>query len=185
MALPPHMTCREKGNVKTTPTYRGESLFPWPVHPPALLRGAPGQGWRMRECGLSIEHHPCPCRAEHTHHGNAGQCRWPPDGTARCPPGTGLWGAQPAPGTGSRHRHSPACTHSAAHSAAQGDRGSCVSENTQIPDPCIPVEMGVSLQNASTACWGCDRAGKSHVACPTPTPRQCHIEASACAVCLS
>lgn len=120
----------------------------------------------------------------HTHHGSAGQCRWPPDGTARCFPGTGLWGARPPPGTGSRHPRSPACIRSAAHSAAQG-RVNCVSADSASWGSCIPGEMGMSLQNASLACWGCDTAVKGHMACPTPTPRQCHTESLACAVCLS
>lgn len=62
--------------------------------------------------------------------------------------------------------------------------GNCVSANTQMPagNPCIPVEMGMGLQNASAACWDCDRAVKGHMACPTPTPRQCHTESLACAV---
>ena len=41
-----------------------------------------------------------------------------------------------------------------------------MSANTQMPVgyPCIPVKMGVSLQNASTACRDYDRATEGRMA---------------------
>lgn len=44
----------------------------------------------------------------------------------------------------------------------------CVSADSASWGSCIPGEMGMSLQNASLACWGCDTAVKGHMACPTP-----------------
>lgn len=171
--------------MKTTPSYRDEFLSPWPSHPPALLKGAPGQRWRMRECGLSMEHHPWPCRVEHTHRGSAGQCRWPPDGTARCPPGTGPWGARPPPGTGSHHRRSPACTHSAARSAAQGKGGNRVSANADASwgslDPWEDGDEPSECLYSLLELWqSCERP--HGLSCPHPLS---HIESLARAVCLS
>lgn len=41
-------------------------------------------------------------------------------------------------------------------------------------DPCIPVKMGMSLQNASTTCWDYDRAMKGHRASVLPPHPTAH-----------
>lgn len=161
------MMCRGKGECENQTKLQRQVPSPLAIPPSSSPVGCPSQ--KAKECDLSMEHESSHM-VEHTHHESAGRCKWPPDGTARCLPGTGPWGAQPLPSTGSRHRHSPACTHSAARSAAQSKAIICVSANTQMPagEPCIPMKTGLSLQNASTAHWAYDRATKSHTASVLP-----------------
>lgn len=163
----PHMTGRGKGECEKWTKLQRQVPGPLAIPPSSSLEGCPSR--KVKDEGMGPLRG-ISCRVEHAHHESASRCKWPPDGTARCLPGTGLLRAQPLPGTGSHHRRSPACTRSAARSAAQRKAGICVSANMQMPagELCIPRKLRMSLQNASTAHWDHDRATKSHTASVLP-----------------